>query len=147
MTNPGWGWLLGKATGAAYAPEDQVIQARLRDLSTVNGNPRVQVLPSDEHGVTVSLPRYEPFTEVVTTVARQGGQFIDIAGNRTILVTVITPVEWDGTVEGAEPIGEWRVLTEPGQKRVALAVNVARLGEAVSAVETAQRRVEHIYDY
>jgi hypothetical protein len=39
------------------------------------------------------------------------------------------------------------VLTEPGQQRVALAVDVARLGPVVSAVETAHGRVEHVYDY
>jgi len=145
----GWGWLLGTATGAAYAPEDHVIQARMRDLSRVgvDADARVQVLSSDEHGVTVTLPRYEPFTDVVTTLARKGGHFIDIAGNRTILVTAITPIEWDGAVEGARSIGSWNVLTHPGQRRLALAVDVARVGHVMVAVEGAHGHVEHVYDY
>jgi hypothetical protein len=72
---------------------------------------------------------------------------MDIAGNRTILVTTIAPAEWNEAVEGAAAIGAWPVLTEPGKKRVALAVDVARLGAVLSAVETAHGHVEHVYDY
>ena len=142
-----WGWLLGKATGAAYAPEDLTIQARLRDLASVGGDPRVQVLGSDEQGTTVRLPRYGPFTEVVTEVARRGGAFVEIAGNRTILVTAIVPCGWVPRLEGADAIGDWPVLTEASRKRVALAVDVPRLSQVVTAVEAAQGRVEHVYDY
>jgi len=145
-----WGWAMRKATHAAYDPEDLVIQARARALPKAGlpRDPRVRVLGQpDGDGLLLSLPRYEPFTETVRSLARQGVQFLDIAGNRTIVMTLIAPRRWRGVEEGASLVSEWDILTRPEEKRVAIEVPVERLHEMIPRLERARVKIDHVYDY
>jgi len=145
-----WGWLMKQATQATYDPEQFEIQAWTQKLPShpLRLHPRVRLLdPPDASSALLSLPRYEPFTATVTELARQGVQFVEIAGNRTIMITVIAPRDWKDARNRGRVIHEWEILTHPGQKRVALAVPVDRLHEVIPSLEAEQVQIDHIYDY
>ncbi len=143
-----WGWIIRKATHAAYAPEDLVIQAHARALPKDLPDPRIKVLGEpDRNGTLLSLPRYEPFTQVVAALARQGTQFVDIAGNRIIMMTVIAPRRWTGIGNQGQEISQWDILTHPEEKRVAIAVAVDRLHEVIPLLERQRVKIDHVYDY
>jgi hypothetical protein len=76
-----------------------------------------------------------------------GVQFLDIAGNRTIVMTLIAPRRWRGVEEGASLVSEWDILTRPEEKRVAIEVPVERLHEMIPRLERARVKIDHVYDY
>jgi hypothetical protein len=143
-----WGWLMRTATQSAYDPEEQVIQARTRPLPlALRADPGIRVLGDDEHATLLSLRRYEPFTDTVTVLARQGVEFLDIAGNHTILMTVIARRDWHGVGGEARLVAEWGILTRRAEKRVAIALPVGLLHETIPHLETEGVRIDHLYDY
>jgi len=144
------GWLMKKATQSTYDPEQSEILAWTRkpDRGELRVDPPARVLdPPDAHSELLSLPRYEPFTAAVTKLAREGVRFIEIAGNRRILMTVIAPRDWKDTQARGERLVEWDLLTRPGEKRVAISVAVDRLHEVIPGLEAEHVKIDHLYDY
>ena len=91
--------------------------------------------------------RYEPFTAAVQALAVQGIRFVEIAGNRAILVQVVAPAAWHpGTTHGTRLL-EWPILTDRVRKRVALVVDVSRLHEVLPALAAAGTTLDHVYDF
>jgi hypothetical protein len=74
-------------------------------------------------------------------------EFVDIAGNHTILMTVIAPRKWRGVGDAGQAVSEWDILTRPEEKRVATAVAVERLHQVIPRVERERVKVDHLYDY
>jgi FAD/FMN-containing dehydrogenase len=145
-----WGWLVRKATRSAYTPEASEILAWTRkpEGAPLRVDPPARLLePPDAHSELISLPRYEPFTAAVTKLARQGVRFVEIAGNRRILTTVIAPSDWKDTRGRGDRLVEWDILTQPGHKRVAFSVAVDRLHEVIPSLEAERVKIDHIYDY
>jgi hypothetical protein len=103
--------------------------------------------PPDARSELVALPRYEPFTKAVSELARRGVRFIEIAGNRRIVMTVVAPRGWKPPAYAAHEVREWPMLTDPSRKRVALAVDVERLHEAIPRLEAGGATIDHLYDY
>jgi hypothetical protein len=140
---------MGKASGAAYDPEaEQVlawVRAPTRAALEVEG---LRVLePPDERSELVGLPRYEPFTKAVSALSRRGVQFVEVAGNRRIVLTVIVPRDWTFQAEAAHEVRQWPILTDPSRKRVVLAIGVDRLHQVIPSLEAAGATIDHIYDY
>ena len=145
-----WGWLMKKATQSAYDPEQSeiLVWTRKPDGGPLQVDPPARVLdPPDAHSELLALPRYEPFTAAVTKLARRGVRFVEIAGNRRILMTVIAARDWKDTRGRGERLVEWDILTRPGQKRVAISVAVDRLHEVIPGLEAERVKIDHIYDY
>lgn len=145
-----WGWLIKQSSQAAYDPEDQMIQAWVKNgADAILGiDPGVrQHEPLDANTQLLSLPRYEPFTQAVTELANKGVRFVEIAGNTKILMTVIAPLEWQDTQGRGDRLLEWRILTQPDKKRVALTVDVSRLHEVIPSLEREQVTIDHLYDF
>lgn len=142
-----WGWLIKQSSQAAYAPEDQVIEVWVKNGAN-SSDPRIRQREQlDAHSQLLSLPRYEPFTAVVTELARKGMRFVEIAGNTKILMTVIAPREWQDTQNRGEILVEWKVLTQPDHKRVAMTVAVSQLHEIIPSLAHEQVTVGLIYDF
>lgn len=90
------------------------------------------------------VPRYRIFTRIATELAAQGGEFIEIAGNDDILVSVIS----DRNAK-LPALGEIISQTDrPGfaDQRHLIAVKVTDLAGLIRAIPT-DIRLEHIYDY
>lgn len=99
--------------------------------------------------VLVTVPRYEAFTDYAIWLAEQGIDFVAIAGNDgEILVSLLVPDAW--TPGDVRAVLEQPVITQPGRKRVVVALPVARLADLLResrAAPGAMVTVEHVYDF
>ena len=136
---------------AAYA---QVIEAavaavgadqlRLRavvsglDAATLSALPDVQVIETLPEGIVIEAPRYRTFTRLAETIAASGGDFVEIAGNDDILLTMIT----DNPDAGA--LFSFARQGNPGYRHLVL-IPVAKLGQTLSTLPLGA--LEHIHDY
>ena len=112
----------------------------------LKNEPKLKIVREFDDGSTLlSLPRYEEFREAVLRLAKKGVRFEEVAGNKEILVTAIVPADWKSSL--APVAFERPILTSPGDKRVALKVQVGRLHEVVAQLLGQNALVEHIYDY
>jgi FAD/FMN-containing dehydrogenase len=144
-----YGKLIKKATGAAFGAESLTIGVRLsQGCAEAAKVPGVKLEESfGARGCLVSMPRYEKFQAALAAVAAKGGRLVEIAGNRTILMTATAPRAWDGArLRGAE-LGRWRVPARPETVRVAVAVPVSGLAAAVRELPKEGAEVEHVFDY
>ena len=144
-----YGWLIRRGTGAVYAPEAERIHVWIEQApSSVFADRRVRrVKEVGPDAAIVTLPRYEPFTELVRALVRQGAHVRDVAGNDTIAVSAIArrgarSDPGAGTVIFSAPI-----LTDPAAARLVLRTPVAALHTALPALERAGAQLEHVYDY
>lgn len=148
------GKLFSIGSGQVYGAEDERIQAIVR----VPPGTLAQTIPEAQSikqvtGDTelVSLPRYQAFTDLVTRLVTSPTElpfsFLEIAGNRAIALTLITPTDWVSPLEDGSIIDELRLLSEPGKKRVALSVDVRNLLTDLRAVLASGASIDHIYDY
>ncbi|HEX5065530.1 MAG TPA: FAD-binding oxidoreductase [Myxococcota bacterium] len=141
----GWGALLGLTTGE---PEASEVVAWTRPFDGQELPEGIRALDSPaEDARLLAIPRYEPFTASVTQLARQGVEFVEISGNREIVMTAIGPADWKLSAVGGRVIGEWPQLLEPGRKRVAIALPVQQLPAVIRDLESEGAQVEHLYDY
>jgi hypothetical protein len=95
----------------------------------------------------LAIPRYEAFTGIVTKLVREGVQFIDIAGNKEILVTAIAPRNWEYDLQEGQFLFATEILTQSGHKRIAVRAPVKSLHKILTDLETRGVKLEHLYDY
>jgi hypothetical protein len=142
-----YGGLIRQGTQSVYATEDLTILAWIRaDERQLVNQPDVAILARAGQDLLVSLPRYEAFTQLVPRLA-EGVEFVQIAGNDEILVTLITPREWDYNGSDGTLLFSTPILTEPTQKRVALNAPVAALSALLRTLSDSDVELEHLYDY
>ena len=144
-----YGWMIGRSTGAVYAPEELVIPAWVENApDRIFDDRRVRrVRTLDARSYLVILPRYEPFTGVVATLVKQGVRFHDFAGNETIVLTAIAPRGWDYRLPSGELVLSATMLTNPAVKRIAVKAPVASLHAILAGLERSGVILEHLYDY
>jgi hypothetical protein len=102
--------------------------------------PGVTVITTRPEGTEIETPRYRAFTDLAKTLAGQGANFVEIAGNDDILYTAITETP---TELGA--LHRFARQGNPGHRhlmliKVADLANVLRKGDASVLIE-------HIHDY
>lgn len=145
-----WAWVIKQATGAAYAPEDASLRAWVkaspRALTALAppARPIVRIAP---RAYLVELPRYEGFRQIVTGLRADRVRLVEVAGNRTILVTVVAPTSWQPPGNRGDVIGEWPIPSDPARKRVGLAVPVGAVQRVIKRLDAHGIAVEHMYDY
>ena len=100
--------------------------------------PEVQVIGPLGPGIEVETPRYRALTRLLVQMAHEGADFVEIAGNETILFTVVLDAP---TLPGA-------LLSLPrqgyGDTRHLIVTPVAELANHLRDLGD---RVEHIHDY
>ncbi|HLM67117.1 MAG TPA: hypothetical protein VK358_06305, partial [Longimicrobium sp.] len=145
--------LLGGATGAAYAPQDLRIGAVVYGdtASLAPGDARVvarrQIGP--RHAL-VTLPRYDPFGQLLMEAARRGesAPLVEIAGNDDIVVTGLAPADWRYVGAKAEFLYAIPVATDPSRIRPVLKVRTRDLLPFLRFAQAEGRfTVDHVYDY
>jgi hypothetical protein len=94
----------------------------------------------------VNAPRYQPFTNVAVAVAAHGAQFVEIADNSAITISVLA-FSWSGEGESAQLLYSFPVLTHPGWQRSLLPCDVGSLDRVLSQLSEKGMTIEHIYDY
>jgi hypothetical protein len=95
----------------------------------------------------VDVPRYQEFTALATTLAEGGAQFIEIAGNSQIVLSVVAPHSWSPKEPGTTELFSSPILTRPGEKRAVIGCDVPSLHAVLNSLRADDIAVEHIYDY
>jgi hypothetical protein len=144
-----YGWVITKASGAAYGAEDLRIFARIADVprSALTDTRITYVKQLDAVGHIVTLPRYEEFTKVVLAMTAKGVRFLDIAGNDEILVTVLARRGVPTSVPKGRLVAVLPILTDHTMQRFAVSVPVTALREVAAHVAAQHATIEHVYDY
>jgi hypothetical protein len=137
---------LGTATGASMAPDARMLQmvvqappARIRAI-----DPRLAVVKPLPRGRTlVEAPRYAQFTDLAGKLAAARVSIDEIAGNRTIFVTILAPARMrPADAMLAMPLGD-----RPGWWRYGVTVPVSDLTRWLGAARGRGATIEHVYDY
>jgi hypothetical protein len=144
-----YGFIIRKASGAAYDGENLRIHARVADTPLpALSDQRVKVVQTigPRHYI-VTLPRYEDFTATALALTAKGARFTDIAGNDVLLMTALSRRGIPTSFPAAELVSVRPILTDPTMQRLVLRVRVASLGDAVAQLARAGVSIEHLYDY
>ena len=142
-----YGWLLGKATHEAYAAPKPTTVVVVRNLPNAKLPPDVERLRHAGDEDLVALPRYQAFTAASLVLAKHGTQFVDIAGNRgVILVSIVAPASLP-IPQDTRQIFEQPVLTQPGRERRVLRAPVAQLSAVLNFYSDKRIEIEHVFDY
>lgn len=143
-------WLIERMTHLTYGSEpsdtyawiDHANQAILERTAGVTLMKQVT-----SNAFIVDIPRYQEFTTTAQILAEQGIQFVEIAGNSQILVSVLAPQSWRYDGPEAQQIFSSAVLTDSKMQRVVLRCDVPSLSSLLDALHSRGLTVEHIYDY
>jgi hypothetical protein len=148
LVKAAYGWLIGLGTRASFERPLEVTAVVIDRVPAglEKEFPDFKVLqPLEGGGALALVPRYEAFTRYSTGLAARGVQFIEIAGNRSvILVTALVPEAWQ---TDAKILFVQAILTRPGTKRVALVVPVEALAGTLTRLTKDGARIEHVHDY
>ncbi len=107
----------------------------------------VEVAALDGGGHLVTVPRYDAFKDYARALAEAGVEFQEIAGNRgVIVVSLLSPTRPQVDVRH-QLLLEQQILTEPGNSRYVVRMQVASLAELLRSVTAAGMKLEHVYDY
>jgi hypothetical protein len=153
LLKAGYGKLIGLATGSIYdtpllvtsvvvTPAEALIAAKSTDFPDIK---ELKQLSANQ--ALISIPRYEKFTTYARQLAQANLNFVEIAGNQTIiLVSLIGPQNWAPTLTDKVLI-EQPILTLKDRKRIVATVNVKDLAQALRTWSAQQVQVEHLFDY
>ncbi len=128
---------------AAVGADELTLRSIVTDIDpeTLAGIEGVTVIGPRGDGIEIETPRYRAFTEIALALAAAGGDFLEIAGNDDILVTVLSPRD---TLNGAlhsfprQGFRDYRHLVD---------ANVWALGSRLRQYAEEGITVEHIHDY
>jgi hypothetical protein len=130
-----------EAAVAAVGADQLRLRAVVTGLSdeALAALPEVQVIETLTTGTVIEAPRYRAFTRLADTIARAGGEFVEIAGNDDIMFTVISK----------EPgrAGEIHSFQRQGNAgiRNLILIPVTELAGALRALPVGA--LEHVHDY
>ena len=146
----GYAVLIEKMTRAGYeAPlpvTSVLLAAKPPALGELSDFEELSVLADGSHLITV--PRYAMFKTYATALAYGGADFVEIAGNRGIIViSLLVDVDWSGTGVPHDLLMEQQILTEPNHKRQVLRIQIRELAGLLRALRDTDVAVEHIYDF
>ena len=145
----GYAWVIEKATHSAFEVAGSTTATVIESYpSTIAASlPEARVLAREGDTARVDLPRYQAFTPYATAIARAGGVFRDIAGNRgDVLVSLHMPIAAP-MPPGARLLFRQPILTRPGIERRVVATRVRDLAPLLAARAAAGDEIEHVFDY
>jgi hypothetical protein len=145
-----YGAVIGYASTTALGTADLEIDTVVAglDVGDQTREPQLKVVRELGAGRTlIRTPRYQAYSDLLVRLARRGRNIVEIAGNRRILITVLTPTGPRPSLAGTTELFEVAIQSRPDRKRLGLDVAVDDLGGGIRALETAGATIEHIYDY
>lgn len=137
--------LIELASHSTYGVEEDVTYALIENApdTVLSGIPAlVKVKSLGANSSIVKMPRYQKFTDSAQHLLRAKARFVEIAGNRQIMVTAVVPRDWRFQLPVGELLFSSEMVTNLLSKRVALRVPVSDLD-----VISSRLIIEHIYDY
>lgn len=146
----GYGALIGWGTEVTYGAVDMEIYAVVEGLTDkiLAELPEVhRVEQMDEQRTLITIPHYQPFTDLVPELAKRGVRFVEFAGNDHVMLTAFAPSDWQYNLADTELMFAMKVLVDPTRQRLGLNVPVAALHTVLADMTQQGITVEHIYDY
>ena len=132
------------AAAVANAPPDAL---RLRmivrglDATALSALEGVHVIGERDKGIEIETPRYRALTGLLYEMAQAGGNFVEIAGNDDILITVTSDdPQLDGALYSFARQGY-------GDTRHLILLPVSALADNLRGLDKRNLRLEHIHDY
>jgi hypothetical protein len=102
----------------------------------------------DERRQLIRITRFEYFSDTVPGLLARGVKMLEIAGNHEILITLLGSQDADYDFEHGEYLFDLPILTQPGQTRAAVKVQVEDLPSFFEDLKGRQNiQFEHMYDY
>lgn len=133
------------ATGQAALKVRSVITGLpAQQLSAIKG---VTIVESHPHYTVIETPRYRQFTDILETIAADGGRVMEIAGNDDIMVSLIGPARVLGDAFSQHQVIS--VISRDGfdTNRILVNVKIPELAPMLVALNGSAMDLEHIYDY
>lgn len=143
-----YGALIKKATKATYGDQDleiKMVVAHLPASGLPEGAKLIRPLEGDLS--LMSVPRYQKFTEIMPQLAALEIEFLEIAGNDEIFMTMIAPTDWRGNVYESQELFRTKILSEEGRVRISIKVPVTSLSKVLNSLAGQGLVFEHLYDY
>jgi hypothetical protein len=85
---------------------------------------------------------------IVTTLAKNGHSFKEIAGNNSaILLTVLVPTSDKTNFENTQTVFTQPIASDLTTERIALAVPVASLSKLLLQLSKDNIKIEHVFDF
>jgi len=96
----------------------------------------------------LALPRYDAFKDAAATLADEGIDFREIAGNDSaVLLSVLIPATVDLKLPNTKIVFTQPITSAPETKRVVLAVQVKNLSQLIAGLKKDRVAIEHVFDY
>ena len=94
------------------------------------------------------LPRYDKFANSITSLAKNGHSFKEIAGNNSaILLTILVATSDKANFVNTQTVFTQPISSDPTTKRIALAVPVASLSKLLLQLSNDKIKIEHVFDF
>lgn len=140
--------LLGLAAKSAYGPAHEKIHALVRVSPDSPLPAGVMNLHEAEPGVRlVALERWKEFSVAVPALAEAGADFVEIAGNDEIAVSLVESQNQPYSTPLARRLSRSAFVSDPSQHRSLWFVPVVQLSAFLRQANAEHVRIEHIYDY
>jgi len=99
-----------------------------------------------DDGTVFVTTRYQAFTELLPRLVEKGVRFVEIGGNRDILLTVLSQ-DPPAPPPGVRQLFSHALPAEPSRRRTGFVVSVSSLHAALPLLASGGARLEHVYDY
>jgi len=150
LSKAGYGLLIGWGNSATYGAVDMEIYALAAGVSDeiLADFPELHLIDEiDADWRLITIPHYQPFTDLVPQLAAQGVRFVEFAGNDHIMLSAFAPVDWHGELADAQLMFQMPVLVDPNRQRIGLNIPVERLHAVLADMAAQDIVAEHLYDY
>ncbi len=137
------------AQAAALAPAALTIRSVVKDFDQSDATPDIKLIERRADGsAIIETPRYRAFTKIILALLEQRRRtFTEIAGNDTILTTVLTKKESSVSVPGGRELFQVPLQARVAWVRRGIVLPVSELGALAKQVHAAGAEFEHVYDY
>ena len=119
------------------------------DAGDVAAEPRIKLLSSSAGTAAIETPRYREFTDIMRGLAARNRNFVEIAGNQRIFVTLIAK-DQDFVLAPSDQamlLLSVPIQAHPGWRRLGVDVKVPLLLEFIRQLPGKGAELEHVYDY
>jgi hypothetical protein len=154
LIKTGYGALIGWGNSATYGAVDMEIYALATGVtaSVLADFPAIHLVERlDNDLALITIPHYQPFTDLVPQLTAAGVHFKEFAGNDQIMLSAFAPTDWPAAGENklgdAKVMFTMRALAAPDQQRIGLNIPVTSLHIVLAEMDRQGIVIEHMYDY
>jgi hypothetical protein len=144
-----YGGLTSAGSQATYGgPDESKIYAVTQNATAEMTNDDFEIVNEIDDKQLVYITRFEVFSTMIPVLMKDGLSFVEIAGNDEVVVTTLGNQDANYDFEYGEYLFDLPILTQAGETRAIIKVNVNELHLFLEELENkTDIHFEHIYDY